>query len=143
MDTPTMMSHIHAIAPRSNTIPLNKPSGGFMKNLSITFLLSFLFFATPVMAGSGHDHGHSHGPISSEEAINKATKKVQKLVETGKIDSTWSKANAAGAKQKEYSNGPEWVVTFKNDKVSDSSKQTLYLFYSLDGNYIAANYTGE
>lgn len=114
-----------------------------MKNSATTLLLSFLFFATPVMAGSGHDHGPSRTLISSEEAISKATKKVQKLAEAGKIDSTWSKINATGAKQKVYSNGPEWVVTFKNDELSDSSKQTLYLFFSLDGNYIAANYTGE
>lgn len=114
-----------------------------MKNLATTLLLSFVLFASPVMAGSGHDHGHSHGPISSEEVTGKATKKVQKLAEAGKIDSSWSKTKAAGAEQKEYSQGPEWVITFKNDKLSDSSKQTLYLFFSLDGHYIAANYTGQ
>ncbi len=114
-----------------------------MKYLATTLLLSFVLFATPVMAGSGHDPGHSHEPISSKEAINKATKKVHQLAKAGKIDSSWSKINAASAEQKEYSKVLEWVVTFKNDKVSDSSKQTLYLFFSLDGNYIAANYTGK
>ena len=114
-----------------------------MKNLATTLLLSFVLFATPVMAGSGHDPGHSHEPISSKEAINKATKKVHQLAKAGKIDSSWSKIDAASAKQKEFSNVLEWVVTFTNDKVSDSSKQTLYLFFSLDGNYLAANYTGE
>ncbi len=114
-----------------------------MKNLATTLLLSFVLFAAPVMAGSGHDHGHSHEPISSKEAISKATKKVQQLANAGKIDSSWSKIKAASAEQKEYSKVLEWVVTFKNDKVSDSSKQTLYLFFSLDGNYIAANYTGK
>ncbi len=114
-----------------------------MKTLATALSLSFLLFAVPVMAGSDHDHGHSHGPISSNEAINKATKKVQKLANVGKIDSSWSKTIAASAEQKEYSKGPEWVVTFKNDKISNSSKQTLYLFFSLDGSYIAANYTGK
>jgi hypothetical protein len=114
-----------------------------MKTLTITLLLSFLLFATPIMAGSGHSHGHSHGPVTSEEAINKATKEVQRLAEAGKIDSSWSNSNAANAEQKEYSAGPEWVVTFKNDKVGDASKQILYIFLTLDGNYIAANYTGK
>ena len=114
-----------------------------MKNLATTLLLSFVLFATPVMAGSDHDHGHSHEPISPKEAISKATKKVQQLAEAGKIDSSWSKTNAASAEQKEFSSSLEWVVAFKNDKVSDSSKQTLYLFFRLDGNYIAANYTGK
>jgi len=106
-------------------------------------LLSSLLFALPVMAGSGHDHSHSHGPISGKEAINIATKTVQKLAKAGKIDSSWSSTNAVRVEQKEFPKGPEWVVTFKNDKVSDSSKQTLYLFFSLDGNYIATNYTGD
>lgn len=114
-----------------------------MKNLAATLLLSFSLFATPVMAGSGHDHGHSHGPISSAEVKNKATMKVQALAKAGTIDTSWSKINAAGTEQKAYSSGLEWVVTFKNDKISDSSKQTLYLFFSLDGHYFAANYTGE
>ena len=114
-----------------------------MKNLATTLLLSFVLFTTPVMAGSNHDHGHSHEPISSKEAISKATQKVHELAKAGKIDSTWSKTKAASAEQKEYSKILEWVITFKNDKVNDSSKQTLYLFFSLDGNYIAANYTGQ
>ena len=114
-----------------------------MKNLATALLLSFVLCATPVMAGSGHEHGHSHEPISSKEAISKATKKVRQLAEAGKIDSTWSKTNATNAEQKEFSNSLEWVVAFTNDKVSDSSKQTLYLFFSLDGSYIAANYTGK
>ncbi len=114
-----------------------------MKCLATTLLLSFVLFAAPVMAGSGHDHGHSHEPISSKEVISKSIKKVQQLANAGKIDSSWSKVKAASAEQKEYSKVLEWVVTFKNDKVSDSSKQTLYLFFSIDGNYIAANYTGK
>jgi len=127
----------------NNMKPLSKPLGGFMKNLAATLLLSFVLFATPAMAGSGHDHGQSRTPISSDEVISKATKKVQQLAEAGKIDGSWSKISAAGAEQKEYAKGPEWVVTFKNDKVSDSSKQTLYTFFSLDGSYLAANYTGK
>ena len=118
-----------------------------MKNLAATLLLSSLLFGAPVMAGSGHDHGHGHshsqGSISSDEAVNRASKKVKQLVDTGKIDATWTGVNAASVEQKTYSKGPEWVITFKSDKLSDSSTQTLYLFFSLYGHYIAANYTGN
>ncbi len=114
-----------------------------MKKLAITLLFSFVLFATPVMTVSGHDHGHSHEPISKEVVMSEATKKVHQLAEDGKIDSSWSETNAASAKQEEFADDLEWVVTFENDKVSDSSEQTLYLFYSLDGDYLAANYTGE
>ena len=116
-----------------------------MRNLIYMLLLSVLFFATPAVAGPGPGpgHGHSHGSISGKDAMSKAAKEVQRLVKAGKIDGSWSKINAADAEQKEYGNGPEWVVTFRNDQAGDTEEQMLYIFFTLDGNYIAANYTGE
>ena len=118
-----------------------------MKNLITTLFLTSLLFAVPVMAGSGHSHdadgGHAHGPISSDTAVNKASKKLSQLAEAGKIDASRSGIKSASVEQKTYSKGPEWVITYKNDKVSDAAKQTLYLFFSLDGHYIAANYSGN
>lgn len=116
-----------------------------MRKLMFILALCFSVFNTPAIAGSGHDHGHghSHGPVSSDIASDKAMKKVDQLAKAGKTDASWSDIQPASVEQKTYANGPEWVVTFQNSKVSDKEKQTLYLFYSLDGNYIAANYTGE
>ena len=108
-----------------------------------TLLLLSMMFAGSVFAGPGHDHGHSHGPISSEAAANSAIKRVGALVDAGKIDASWSAIKPASVEQKTYAKGPEWVVTFKNDKISDKSRQTLYLFFSLDGHYLASNYTGQ
>ncbi len=113
-----------------------------MRNISTALLVSSLFFVSPVMAGAGHDHGsggHSHGPISSEGVINKANGKVNSLIKSGKLDKSWADVKAVGASTK----GDEWVVTYKNDEVSDVAKQTLYVFFSLDGVYIAANFTGK
>jgi len=117
-----------------------------MCNISTALLVSSLLFVSPAMAGAGHDHGsggHSHGPISSEVAIKKATEKVKSMVESGKLDKNWADSKAIGAIQKTFSNETEWVVMFKNDKVSDATKQTLYMFFTLDGSYIATNYTGK
>lgn len=117
-----------------------------MRNVSTVLLVSSLLFASPVMAGAGHDHGsggHSHGPISSEGVIKKATDQVKSLVESGKLDKSWADAKPSGATQKTFAHDPEWVVTFKNKKVSDVTKQTLYLFFTLDGAYIATNFTGN
>lgn len=119
-----------------------------MKNL-ITALFLSLFIASPVMAGDGHSHdangGHSHAQaaVSSEEIMNRASQKVNQLSDSGKVDSSWLAVKAVSAEQKEFNQKTEWVITFKNDKVKDPSKQTLYLFYSLDGHYIAANYSGK
>jgi len=117
-----------------------------MRNISTALLVSSLFFVSSVMAGAGHDHGsggHSHGPVSSEAVTQTATDKVMSLTASGKLDKSWAGIKASGATQKTFAHDPEWVVTFKNDKVSDISKQTLYLFFTLDGNYIAANFTGQ
>ena len=114
-----------------------------MRKLMVVLTLYFGFFGAPVMAGPGHGHGHSHGAVSKELASEKAMQKLAQLVHSGKIDASWSAIKPVSVEQKIYANGPEWVVSFKNDKLSDASKQVLYLFYSLDGHYIAANYTGE
>ena len=113
-----------------------------MRNVTSVLLVSSLLFVAPVMAATGHDHGaggHSHGSISSNEVIVKATQKVKSLVESAKLDKNWADIKADGAKTQ----GNEWVVTFKDAKVSDVSKQTLYVFFSLDGVYIATNFTGK
>ncbi len=116
-----------------------------MYKLTTTLFICLGLFGTPAIAGSGHDHdhGHSQGPVSSDVASDKAMKKVTQLIASGKIAATWSGIHPTSVEQKTYKNGPEWVMTFKNSKISEASKQTLYLFYSLDGHYIAANYTGE
>lgn len=119
-----------------------------MKTIITTFLFSAtLLFGAHTMAGAGHEHdaggGHSHGPITSNAAAKKATDKMIQLAKAGKIDASWAQVKASNVEQKTYSEGPEWVVTFKNSKVKDTSKQTLYFFFSLDGHYIAGNYTGN
>jgi len=119
-----------------------------MKNIITALFLSSLMFGAPVIAGSGHDHdedgGHSqpHKSINGDEAITKASKKVAQLIEKGKLEASWADIKAASVEQKEYAKGPEWLVIFKNDNASDMKKRTLYMFFSMDGHYVAANFTG-
>jgi len=112
-----------------------------MKSLLIIFILNFLVLGTPAFAGSGHDHAHD--PISKEEAGKKAAKNLESLVKKGKIDKSWSGKPVNSIEKKTFSKGPEWVVTFKNEGLADESKHMLYMFYSLDGHYLASNYTGN
>jgi len=111
-----------------------------MKNLITTLLFLFLFIVTPAIAGAGHSHGEA---ITNEQATSLASQKMKQLIDVGKIDPTWKEVKVSSIEQKTFSHDPEWVVKFTNDKISDASKQTLYMFFSLDGRYIAANYTGE
>ena len=121
-----------------------------MKNLTKVYLLIAAFgFTAPVYAGAGHSHdkdgghGHSSSPISEDKAKSKATRTMKSLANRGVINKSWTSAKVIKAEKKIFSKGPEWVVSFNNENVKDKAKQTLYIFYSLDGHYIAANYTGK
>ena len=112
-----------------------------MKKLMFALLTSGLLATAPALAGPGE--GHSHGPISKEQAVNKAEKRLISLVSKGKVDKSWQGKKAAGAQKKTYDGKEEWVVTFNNPALSDKSKQTLYMFFKLDGHYLATNSTGK
>ncbi|MBD3609190.1 MAG: hypothetical protein HUJ30_01440 [Gammaproteobacteria bacterium] len=121
-----------------------------MKKLALILFLPFIILATPVMAGPGtaghsHDdgHGHSHGPVSEKDVIKKAQRKIAALARSGKIDASWANVKEAKTSKKDFGKGPEWVVMFKNAKVKASNKQTLYVFYTMSGRYLATNYTGN
>ncbi|KZY33186.1 MULTISPECIES: DUF6488 family protein [unclassified Oleiphilus] len=107
-------------------------------------LVMFLFGQTALAGpGSGHSHGHQHKPITSEQAINKATKHVWKLAKKGKIDASWSSVTSKSVEEKSFGHGPEWVVTFENESIEDPKKQTLYVFFTINGKYLASNFTGQ
>ncbi|MCI0507154.1 MAG: DUF6488 family protein [Gammaproteobacteria bacterium] len=110
-------------------------------------IFSFILSLSPaaVLAGANHDHGHSHShePVNQSQAEQVAIKSVAQLVEKGKIDGSWKSVNIAKSEKKEFGGNMEWMISFTNDKISDPEKQTLYVFLSLNGEYIAANYTGK
>lgn len=118
-----------------------------MRTISTVLLISSFLLASPVMAGAGHEHGpggsHAHGPISSDAAVKRAEKQVKSLVQKGKLDKSWSAAKLVESVQKDFGKGQEWVVSFKNDQEKDTTKQTLYVFYTLNGSYLATNFTGK
>ncbi len=115
-----------------------------MRKIIIAVTLCTLSLMTaPAFSGADHEHSHSQGPISEEVAKQEATKQVSELVSKGKVDKSWSGIKPAKAYQKTFKKGPEWVVEFANSAASDKAKQTLYLFYTLDGHYMAANFTGK
>ena len=87
--------------------------------------------------------GHSHDPITKEQAAAAAAKKRDQLVKVGKLDKGWSGVAVSGVEQKTLGKSPEWVITFHNDAIADPARRTLYMFYALDGHYLAANFTGK
>lgn len=115
------------------------------KFIKLPLLMLTLLFAQSVYAGpgNGHSHDHHHGPITGEQAVKKATKHIQKLIKKGKIDASWSGITSSSVEEKSYEHGPEWVVMFENTSIKDPKKQTLYIFYTINGKYLASNFTGQ
>ncbi len=112
-----------------------------MRNLivSAVFGLTMISATATVLAGPGH----SHAPVAKEAVAGMAVEKRDQLVKSGKLDKSWSGVAISNIEQKAYAKGPEWVVTFRNDAVADPAKRTLYMFYALDGHYLASNFTGK
>jgi hypothetical protein len=112
-----------------------------LTTLLLGSILSLFAFTT--MAGSGHDHGHSHDPVNQETAVTNATEIVAAFVKGEKLEESWASITASSVEQKTFNGQPEWVVVFVNDEITDPARQKLYIFLTSGGDYIAANYTGE
>ena len=94
--------------------------------------------------GHSHDDGeHGHGDMTSEKASQKAVRKLADLIDHGKLDRSWEGRMPERVEKKAFAKGPEWVVSFRNDSIADTSQQTLYIFFTLDGRYIASNFSGN
>ena len=116
-----------------------------MRQIIICLLTLFTFSGTAAFAGSGGG-GHSHAPakpVSEAQALEKATSLVKGFVLKEKIDASWAEVVPTVGIKKQMKSGEEWVITFDNPKVEDKAKQALYVFLSLSGDYLAANYSGK
>ena len=100
--------------------------------------------ALPAHAGEG-GACHFHGSAPAPEATVVACAVGQKaaLIKSGKLDASWQAVKQNKAELVDGKKGKEWKVTFKNAAAADKSKETLYLFYTPPGNFIAANFTGQ
>lgn len=109
------------------------------------FLFAIFVLSTPlVFAGPGSDHSHEPAPpISEGEALKTAADIVASNVKKGNLDQSWGAVTPTKAIQKTFQSQPEWVVIFDNAKVENKDRQTLYVFLSLSGHYLGANFTGD
>lgn len=116
-----------------------------MKKLSVYLLVLFVLSSPLVFAGPGSgDHSHEPtAPISEGEALKTATGILTNMVDKGKMDKSWGGVKPEKIIQKTFKNKPEWVVTFENSKVENRDKQTLYVFLSLSGHFLGANFSGN
>lgn len=96
-------------------------------------------FASP--GGSCHFHGNK--PASEATVSGCAAQRKDALVKGGKLDDSWSVVKQEKIEQVEGKKGKEWKVTFKDAAARDKAKETLYMFFTPTGNFIASNFTGQ
>jgi len=107
-----------------------------------------LMLGTITLYAHGGTHTHKHTTpkeveISKVEIKKIAKQEVKKLALNAKIDRSWLFSPIDKMKKKKFGKKYEWVVHFKNEKIKDLKKQTLYIFLDLQGKMMGANYTGN
>lgn len=103
-----------------------------------------LLSAMPAFADKGGScHFHGSAPATRETVVGCAAQRKDALVASGKLDASWKAVKHEKVEQVDGKKGKEWKVTFRNPQVTDTTKQTLYVFLSAPGNVLAANFTGK
>jgi hypothetical protein len=65
------------------------------------------------------------------------------LASAGKIEASWKAVTHEKVEQVQVKKGQEWKVTYRHPTAAEKDKQVLYVFLSLPGNVLAANFTGR
>ena len=114
------------------------------KCFATLFVAGGLALSLPALASSeGGCHFHGSKAAAQETVAECAAKRQQTLIASGKIDKSWATIQPATFEQVEGKRGKEWKVTFKDPAAADKAKENLYLFFTAQGNFIAANFTGK
>ena len=92
-----------------------------------------------------HPSCHFHGskPAAEATVLGCAQQRKEALVKAGKIDAPWQAIKHDKVEAVDGKKGKEWKVTFKDPAAKDKAKETLYIFFTAPGNFIAANFTGQ
>jgi hypothetical protein len=116
-----------------------------MRTVCIAVATFFFGISAPeAMADAGSScHFHGSKPATEAVVIGCATDRKAALVRDGKLDASWQNVQPGKPETVDGKKGKEWKVTFKNPAATDKGKETLYMFYTLPGNFIAANFTGQ
>lgn len=119
-----------------------------MKQLiyAVTFYLFGVSAFTPVVSyadpgGSCHFHGSK--PATESTILKCANQRKDHLVKSGKLDKSWSSIKHSAIAIVDGQKGKEWKVSFANLDAPDTTKTNLFMFFTLPGNFIAANHTGQ
>ena len=107
-------------------------------------ILATLWMTQPALASEGGScHFHGNKPAVETTVLGCAQQRKEALVKAGKIDASWQAIKHDKVEAIDGKKGKEWKVTFKDPAAKDKSRETLYIFFTAPGNFIAANFTGQ
>ncbi len=116
-----------------------------MTKITLTTLsLCTALWAPSALADPGNScHFHGKKPAAEATVSGCALQRKDALIKSGKLDTNWRTVKPTSIEAVNGQKGQEWKVTFKDAAAKDKSKETLYMFFTLPGNFIAANFTGQ
>jgi hypothetical protein len=116
-----------------------------LSSLFVSSVMVSIFSQQMAHADAGSScHFHGRKEAGEETLIRCAAYHRSRLAKKGTIDSTWTTLNHESIDKVTNTKGkPEWRVVFANSSQSDETKKKLFMFFSLNGNFIAANHTGK
>lgn len=121
-----------------------------LKATIITIMISFSSLYASETDAHNHSHDeHKHGYESLKKEISKknveeiAKKEVTKLANEKKIHMSWKNVPISMIGKTHYGDTNDWKVGFTNYKIKNKKRQTLYIFVSVRGKVVGANYTGK
>ena len=105
------------------------------------FVIALLILLIP--ENRNHRYSYTELPVSQEIANESALKIIARLVEDDQLDESWAFVTATSARKIVFKGNREWEVVFVNNKITDPTKQKIYVFLTLSGKHIAVNYSGN
>lgn len=116
-----------------------------MKKIIFSAAVITTLLAAPAAFANAGGSCHFHGNAPAKEAVVVGCAKTQisELVAKEKVEMSWKSATLDKAETVEGKSRKEWKLTFKNPAALDANKKALYMFFTLNGNFIATNFTGQ
>ena len=114
--------------------------GYYSNRLMIITIILFLISISeaPVL---GHGGKHAADAFTHLQALQKATELYDRLIGNGKLDQSWETTlTRVNVSTRQKGDKKEVVVSFQR---AEGKPQNVYIFFSADGKYAGANFTGE
>ena len=116
-----------------------------MRHFINTSCALFISLATSSAFADKGGSCHFHGSKAAAESVVVSCAEARRdiLVKSGKLHTSWSAVKHDKIEQIDGNKGKEWKVSYKNPVAPEKDKQTLFMFFTAPGNFLAANHTGR